>query len=64
MGADGLLERVGRVLEPVVDHHVAELALGPELLARRREPRGDLLGRVGAAADEPGAQRLLATAGR
>ena len=43
MLADACLERVGRVVEPVVDHHVGELVARLELLVRGGEPRGDLV---------------------
>ena len=36
-----------------------ELVLGGQLLARGAQARRDLLGVLGAAADEPGAQRVL-----
>ena len=59
------IELVDGVLEPVVDDDVRELVLGGELLARRRAgARSTSLGVVGAAADQPRAQRLDATAAR
>ena len=46
------------VLEPVVDHDVRELVLRGELLLGGAQALLDLHGVVGAAADQPRAQRL------
>src|SRR6476661_6441710 len=57
--ADDLFKRLDRVLEPVVDDDVRELALGLELLAGGVEPRLDLVGVVGPAADEARPEGVL-----
>src|ERR1700733_6630686 len=51
-------ELLQRLFEAVVDDDVAELRLGGELLLGDLQAPLDLLGVVGAAADQPRAQRL------